>query len=137
MGARDACLIKPSPDGARALDLLRRGAETALVELGRGFLEHPENGALRLALRDKRLTREAFFNELLRLVYRILFLFVAEDRDALLAPGAEPDARDRYHRFYSSRRLRDLSLTSSGSDHSDAWAGLCRVLGALWEGDPA
>lgn len=123
--------------GDHPADVVGGGAEAALVELGRGLLEHPENGALRLALRGGSLTREAFFNELLRLIYRVLFLFVAEDRGLLLAPDAAPEARARYDRLYSSRRLRDLSLAPRASGSMGAWAGLCLVLRALWDGDPA
>lgn len=124
-------------EGVRALDRLRQGVETALAELGRGFLEHTDNSALKQALRGGELSREGYFRELLRLVYRVLFLFVAEDRDALVVPAATPAVRERYLRYYSSRRLRDLALASRGSAHTDAWTSLRLVLGALWEGEPA
>jgi hypothetical protein len=79
-----------SAQGTRALDTLRDGVQEAIEILGRGFLAHPENRALHVALRDGTLDPQEYYRQLLRLVYRLLFLFVAEDRDALLAPGAEP-----------------------------------------------
>lgn len=70
--------------GARALDQLRLGVQQALTVLGTGFLRHPDNGRLREDTDPKALQAA-----LLRLVYRLLFVFVAEDRDALLDPAAD------------------------------------------------
>ena len=72
------------------------GVTTALRELGSGFVEHPDNNALRMALRDGRLTADALHQQLLRLVYRLLFLFTAEERGLLHAPDATPEARALY-----------------------------------------
>src|SRR5713101_7893904 len=82
-------------EGVRALERLRGGVEGALRELGAGFLRHADNSTLRDALRSGVLSREAYFRELLRLVYKILFLFVAEDRDALFDPSASVASRGR------------------------------------------
>ncbi|MGH9269543.1 MAG: Eco57I restriction-modification methylase domain-containing protein, partial [Acidimicrobiales bacterium] len=92
--------------GARALEQLRAGVEAAIVALGRGFLAHRSNEALRLELRTGGLGTQEYYRHLLRLVYRLLFLFVAEDRGLLLHPGAEESSKDRYRRYYSLDRLR-------------------------------
>ncbi len=123
-------------EGVRALDRLRSGVETALAELGAGFLRHPENLALREALKEGWLSKQEYFRELLRLVYRILFLFVAEDRDALLPRSVGAEIRDRYARFYSTERLRAVASRTIGSAHSDSWQQLRLVLHGLWEGEP-
>ena len=78
--------------GARILENLRVGVETAIVRLGGGFLCHPANEALRASLRDGSLETRDYFRQLLRLVYRLLFLFVSEDRDLLLKPEAPEGA---------------------------------------------
>jgi hypothetical protein len=57
-------------EGITARDRLRDGVEAALKSLGGGFLDHPDNGALRERLRAGELTLEDFFTQLLRLVYR-------------------------------------------------------------------
>src|SRR5690606_12985125 len=75
-------------EGTRARDRLREGVEEALTALGQGFLAHSENRALRMALADGSLTKERFFEELLRLVYRLIFLLTAEERGVLHAPDA-------------------------------------------------
>lgn len=125
-------------EGTRALDQLRDGVEEALKILGTGFLEHPANEALREAFRSGQLDQQEFYRQLLRLVYRLLFLFVTEDRDLLLL-DTDRQARERYMRFYSTGRLRDLAGRHLGSSHGDLWRGLSLVMSFLGseEGCPA
>ena len=66
--------------GTRALEGLREGVERSLAILGAGFTGHPKNEALREALRSGSLTPTGLHEQLLRVVYRLIFLFVAEDR---------------------------------------------------------
>src|SRR5207247_11259687 len=66
--------------GARALGDLRGGVEKALQILGEGFTSHAKNVVLREALRTGKVTAADFHGQLLRVVYRLIFLFVAEDR---------------------------------------------------------
>jgi hypothetical protein len=72
--------------GERALDQLRKGVERAISILGTGFISHPDNPQLRHQLANNELRLDDLNRALLRLVYRLLFWFVAEDRDALLQP---------------------------------------------------
>jgi hypothetical protein len=118
-------------EGLRALDTLRDGVEKALEVLGRGFLEEPANRALRERLAAGTLSAQDYYRQLLRLVYRLLFLLVAEDRDLLFAPGAPPLARERYLRYYGLSRLRSLAASRRGSRHGDLWAGLSLVMKKL------
>ena len=74
--------------GTRALEGLRGGVEEAIKALGQGFLSHRSNHALRDSLKSGRLTKQDYYRQLLRLVYRQIFLFVAEDRGLLLDPEA-------------------------------------------------
>ncbi|SOE56785.1 N-6 DNA Methylase [Streptomyces sp. OV198] len=116
--------------GARFLDDISEGVRLAIKELGTGFLKHPDNGALR-----DNFDRHTYHAALLRLVYRLLFVFVAEDRDALHAPSASPQARDRYAAYFSTARLREHSRRRRGTSHADRWQALRVVLDAL--GDEA
>ena len=120
-------------DGVRALDDLRDGVEKAIEALGAGFLKHPENEALRERLSEVG-AADQYYRELLRLVYRLIFLFVAEDREALLDPSAPAEAKDRYSRYYHSARIRALAGRRRGTSHSDLWTGLRTVLEHLYEG---
>jgi hypothetical protein len=119
--------------GTRALDQLRDAVEIAITALGQGFLSNRANQPLREALRTGDLDKQDFYRQVLRLVYRLLFLFVAEDRDLLLDPKADPAARDHYLRFYSLDRLRRLAERRRGTLHSDLYQSLKVVTRALDE----
>ncbi|WP_369029474.1 Eco57I restriction-modification methylase domain-containing protein [Streptomyces adonidis] len=112
--------------GARALDQLRLGVQNALTVLGTGFLRHPDNVRLRENT-DPKALRDA----LLRLVYRLLFVFVAEDREALLDPKAGERQREAYGRYFSSARLRERARRRQGTAHGDQYEALRMVLAAL------
>ncbi|MET8163739.1 DNA methyltransferase [Streptomyces sp. NPDC005329] len=112
--------------GTRALDHYRDGVQQALAALGTGFLRQPDNTALR-----DHFNPSALQSALLRLVYRLIFLFVAEDRDALLSPEADGQARDRYHRYFSTARLRERAQRRQGTAHGDQYIAVQIVLTAL------
>ena len=95
-------------EGGRVRDKLRNGVEHALEILGTGFLAHENSGELRSAIETDRLTELQFYRQLLRLIYRLLFLMVAEERKLLLLPGHPNQSKhDAYLRWYSVSRLRD------------------------------
>src|SRR6185437_7279713 len=75
-------------EGIAARDRLRDGVEAALLALGTGFLGHEQNGTLREQLGSGALPLSEFFGQLLRLVYRLIFLLSAEERDLLHPPDA-------------------------------------------------
>ncbi|WP_341252767.1 Eco57I restriction-modification methylase domain-containing protein [Euzebya pacifica] len=126
-------------DGSRALEKLRAGVEQALKTLGTGFIAHPANEDLRRRLSPPAeggvpaLSAREYWQQLLRLVYQLLFVLVAEERGVLMYPEGEakPAARDTYTSHYSMRRLRELSRVQAGSAHPDLWRQLRLVLGAL------
>jgi hypothetical protein len=118
-------------DGRRALDQLRVGVEKALENLGTGFIAHKANQTLRDRLQAGELNKQDFYRQLLRLVYRLIFLFVAEDRDLLHFPGASDEARSRYARFYSGQRLRRMAERTRGGRHADLWVALRLVFTRL------
>lgn len=127
-------------EGARVRDGLRDGVTDALRRLGTGFLKNPANEPLRAALQDGSLSKKAFFNELLRLIYRQIFLFTVEERGLLHTPGDAPEllaARRAYAAGYSLARLRDRSRRRAGTDpHGDLWQGLRIVFRGLHHGQP-
>ncbi|MER7656741.1 Eco57I restriction-modification methylase domain-containing protein [Streptomyces albidoflavus] len=116
--------------GTRALDHHRDGVQRAITALGTGFLRHPDNTALR-----ENLDADLFHKSLLRLAYRMIFLFVAEDRDALHSPDASAETRKRYATYFGSARLRRLALRRQGTAHADQYAVLRIVLDALGRED--
>lgn len=110
--------------GERALEKLRAGVTEALRQLGNGFLAHPANAALRLALANHELQTADYFRQLLRLVYRLILLVTAEDRGLLHHPDATPEQRTLYARGYSAARLRERALKARADRHADLWDGL-------------
>lgn len=126
---------------------LRKNVTAALRELGTGFLSHPANGALRAALQSTQdgYDRQAFFEELLRLVYRLIFLATVEDRRdratgerLVFAPDASEEAKARYLAGYSLTWLRERAVRRSQHDrHADLWQALTITFGALAHGQPA
>jgi len=112
--------------GSRIRDRLRDGVERALGTLGQGFLSHPPNHALRAAVRDQSLTGEAYYRELLLLIYRLLFLMVAEERQ-MLFPLDDAVGREVYDAAFSVDRLRALAERPGfrpAAGHGDLWRGL-------------
>jgi hypothetical protein len=155
---------KAIESGGRVRDGLRDGVEEALANLGNGLLSHPANHELRQKLQrglssgkdsHNSLTPLGYYRQLLRLVYRMLFLMVAEERGliAAIAPSQDdelsaPSAWSRlrgpkqteqplaiYLEHYSLSRLRRLAEESAlqASKHDDLWRGL-QVTFQLFEG---
>lgn len=123
--------------GIQARGLLRQNVEQALEDLGQGFVSHPANTALREALGSGNLSTREYFRQLLRLVYRLIFLLTVEERGILHPPESSEAAKGLFARGYSLKRLRDRAVRRSAHDrHHDLWEGLKRVWLGLAEGEP-
>ncbi|WP_022660511.1 Eco57I restriction-modification methylase domain-containing protein [Paucidesulfovibrio longus] len=116
--------------GVRALENLRGSVQKTIEILGQGFLES-HNPDLKERLRSGALPRQEYFRQLLRLVYRLLFLFAAEDRGLLHAPGIPEEVKKRYSAWHSTTRLRRLAGKLSGTRHHDLYEGLKLLMGYL------
>jgi hypothetical protein len=125
--------------GVAARGRLRDGVEMALYEFGSGFVEHPDNRELRARLTDGNgaaLAKEDYFRQLLRLVYRLILVMTAEDREILFAPDASDEGRIIYRDGYALARLRERSRLKSAWDrHHDVYEGLKATFRALASGD--
>ncbi len=123
-------------EGEAARDRLAAQVEIALRVLGSGFLEANPDLATRLKSGEIDLTE--WFNELLRLVYRLIFLMVAEDRNLLHAETATQDSRKLYGEGYSLAALRSLCVRAATWDkHHDRYEGIKIVFRALAQGQDA
>jgi hypothetical protein len=126
-----------SKEGLAARDRLRDGVEEALLALGTGFLTHPSNTELSARLRDGTWPIDEYFRQLLRLVYRLIFLLAAEDRKLLHMPEASAGQRKLYAEGYSLGAQRDRAIRRSGwDDFHDRWSGLRVTFRALANGEP-
>jgi len=126
--------------GNRIRDGLSLAVKESLVALGKGFLQHEQNAALREKLIANQISAKDFYRQLLRLIYRFLFLMVTEERD--LVYDTEDRSEDAlrkkriYLQFYSIARLRKLSqnryLYEAG--FNDLWQGLIQTFQLFEEG---
>ncbi|MEW6285394.1 MAG: DNA methyltransferase [Chloroflexota bacterium] len=125
-GRAEDCLLEryyqqSIEQGGRVRERLREGVEECLTILANGFLGHERSGALRDWVRREGAL--AFYKQLLRLVYRFLFLLVSEERGLM---GQNP----LYLESYGVARLRRLCENRAAyTDDPDLWLGLR----ALWE----
>jgi hypothetical protein len=112
--------------GLRIRDKLRDGVEDALKSLGTAFLQHPANEALRERYSSGRLTAEKYHRQLLLLIYRLLFLMVAEERKLIVSQGENAERNQKiYDEWYSIARLRDRAARIvEATLFGDLWAGL-------------
>jgi hypothetical protein len=121
--------------GTRALDALRGGVEAAIAALGTGLVSHRANTELKNALRDGSLDTAELYREILRIVYQLIFLFAAEDRELVFAPNTAPQVKERYRRHYSVSRLRWLAQRKRGDAHTDLWQQLLLTFNLYATGD--
>jgi hypothetical protein len=128
--------------GIRAYEELRKGVRGAIEALGRGFLayssQESRNHALRERLEGGALDATELYRQLLRVVYRLLFLMVAEERGLVHPREADAVAVKRYGDFFSLGRLRRLADRTAGSRHPDLLRALRLVFDKLGsdEGSP-
>ena len=99
-------------NGERVRDKLRYGVTEALKTLGTGFLKN--NIEIQEKIKSGVLSKEDYYHELLRLVYRFLFLFVTEERYSdkgirlIFDPDSDYSARDAYDKGFSLARLKPI-----------------------------
>ena len=123
VGARGAGAGHPGPrPAARGRRGGHRGAGRRLPRSSR------ERRASRGAPSGELATQD-YYRQLLRLVYRLIFLFVAEDRDLLLDPRSPAEAA-RPLRCASTRtaRLRRLAERRRGDPRTPTSTGACALV---------
>jgi hypothetical protein len=122
--------------GARIRDGLSRAVEQAIRDFGNGFLVNPANASLLEDIKSGKLSAEDFYKRLLRLIYRLLFLMVIEERDLIFPANSSAKHRDIYRRYYSLQRLRSLSEKRYLADprRHDLWLALVATF-RLFEAD--
>lgn len=118
--------------GGRVREHLRDSVETCIRLLANAFLAHPKNDELRRRVMNdadnNRITPEDLYRQLLRLVYRFLFLLVSEDRGLI-------SNNPLYLQHYSVTRFRQLvDDRGAYAEHHDLWLSL-RLLWRLLSED--
>ncbi|WP_346856331.1 DNA methyltransferase [uncultured Draconibacterium sp.] len=115
--------------GSRIREKLSQAVEQSLKELANGLLKHPDNDKLRDETTNGRITPNQFYLYLLRLVYRILFLLVIEERHLIYPEKRNEETnkkRNIYYKFYSINRLTKLAEKQIYVDpqKTDLWKSL-------------
>lgn len=112
--------------GERIRDGLSGAVKDCILKFADGFLNHPQSEALReVAASDSEFAAH-LYQQLLRLVYRLLFLMVIEERNLVYADGADKRKRNLYYAHYSLARLRRIAEKRHLADgrHHDCWDAL-------------
>jgi len=124
--------------GARIRDGLSRAVEEAIIAFANGLLAHPANQPLRDAIQNGSLKPDALYQNLLRLIYRILFLLVIEERNLVYPLSPSADKQDLYYRYYSLQRLRRLAEKRYLADprYDDLWLALLACFRLFEDGGP-
>jgi hypothetical protein len=131
----DQCLLEKYyldsiETGNRIRDGLSMAVKESLLALGNGFLQNEKNTALREKIQSGALSPKDYYRQLLRIIYRFLFLMVTEERDLVYDP--EDDRIETlkfkliYWQYYSIARLRSLSENRYvfEAQFTDLWLGL-------------
>ena len=122
-------------EGEVARDQLAGQVKDALLCIGSGMLE--ANPSLRNKLVSGEIDLKGWFNELLRIVYRLIFIMVAEDRNLLHSKDSDSNDISLYSDGYSLRKLRSRCIrTSSWNQHFDVYEGVKVIFHSLSNGQP-
>jgi hypothetical protein len=125
--------------GSRIRERLSLAVENSIKDLANGLLKNPANQDLRDIMLNEEISPKDYYLFTLRLVYRILFLLVIEERK-LIYPEKRDDELNRkrsiYYNFYSIQRLTKLAERSIYVDprKTDLWQSLMTTF-ALFENE--
>jgi len=126
-------------EGGRVREKLRNGVEEALRTLGTAFLSHAGSERLRHRFQTGELDASVYYRQLLRVVYRFLFLMAAEERRLLFPTGEDGKRRQAlYTKYYSISVLRNRADRYLTEDrHADLWLGLRETFRMLRDNEAA
>jgi hypothetical protein len=116
--------------GSTIRSKLGDAVKEAIKSLANGFINHPNNSTIREAVSSGNFNADEYYHYQLRIIYRLLFLFVIEERNLVYADNKTPEAKRYNHIYfnhYSLFRLRKLAkklLPPEASRHYDLWQGV-------------
>lgn len=123
--------------GSRIREKLSKAVEHSIVTLANGFLVHTSNEGLIDSVKQERVTPDTYYLQQLRLIYRMLFLIVTEERNLIYPETLDKDLQRKrkiYYDYYSIERLRKLAgkLHWVDGKKTDLWESL-KATFALFE----
>jgi methylase of polypeptide subunit release factors len=115
--------------GTRIREKLSEAVENSIKTLANGFLENPRNNDLVQLFDNNAISSSQYYTHQLRLIYRILFLIVLEERKLIYPDDLTEEQqrlREVYYRYYSIERLRKLTENRVyvDADKYDLWESL-------------
>lgn len=133
-GGAESIMEKYHQEGLEAGSTIRNklgeAVKGAIKNLANGFINHPNNAALRDAVAAGNINTDEYYRHQLRIIYRLLFLFVIEERNLVYADSKTPETKRYNHiyfNYYSLLRLRKLAkklLPPEANRHYDLWQSL-------------
>lgn len=128
--------------GATIRNKLGSAVKETIINLATGFINHPDNTLLRAAITEGApcFNPDDYYRQQLRIIYRLLFLFVIEERNLVYAENKEPQTKrfnQIYYKHYSLLRLRKLAkrlAPPEAARHFDLWMSLVNTF-ALFENE--
>jgi len=115
--------------GTRIREKLSEAVEVSIKTLANGFLLNRSNEELTQQFEVDNLKADDYYMHQLRLIYRVLFLIVLEERQLIYPEELEEEGqrkRNIYYKYYSVERLRRLteSRVYVDGDKVDLWESL-------------
>lgn len=133
-GGAESIIEKYHQEGLEAGSTIRsklgNAVKEAIKSLANGFINHPNNTALRESVTSGNFSADEYYRHQLRIIYRLLFLFVIEERNLVYADNKTTEAKrfnQIYFNYYSLLRMRKLAkklLPPEASRHHDLWQSL-------------
>ena len=133
-GGADSIIEKYHQEGLEAGATIRNklggAVKDTIANLASGFVNHPKNKNIRDLIDAGNFNTDEYYKQMLRIIYRILYLFVIEERNLVYADSKEKETKrfnQIYFKHYSLLRLRKLAKRVSPPDSShyyDLWMSL-------------
>jgi methylase of polypeptide subunit release factors len=133
-GGAESIIEKYHQEGLEAGSTIRNklgdAVKGAILNLANGFINDPNNTELRAAFENGNIELGEYYRHQLRIIYRLLFLFVIEERNLVYSDSKTPETKrynQIYFNHYSLLRLRKLAKKippPEATRHNDLWQGL-------------
>jgi hypothetical protein len=133
-GGAESIIEKYHQEGLEAGSTIRNklgdAVKRAILSLANSFINDPNNTELRAAFENGNIELGEYYRHQLRIIYRLLFLFVIEERNLVYSDSKTPETKrynQIYFNHYSLLRLRKLAKKippPEATRHNDLWQGL-------------
>ena len=133
-GGAESIIEKYHQEGLEAGSTIRNklgdAVKGAILNLANGFINDPNNTELRAAFENGNIELGEYYRHQLRIIYRLLFLFVIEERNLVYSDSKIPETKrynQIYFNHYSLLRLRKLAKKippPEATRHNDLWQSL-------------